>query len=109
MHQIWEPVWAAAAETKIPVNLHANPRGGSRQIGVGVSGLEPRNQSLMTVANFPMRRMAELMGAVVFSGICDIHPRVRFLPEEAGVGWVPLLFWRFQREPDFGEPTRAAR
>ncbi|HEX3523165.1 MAG TPA: amidohydrolase family protein, partial [Stellaceae bacterium] len=105
LHQMWEPVWAAAAETGLPINLHANPRGGSRQIGVGVSGLEPRNQSLMTVANFPMGLMAELMSAVVFSGICDRHPGVRFVLEEAGVGWVPFLFWRFDREYDFGGPS----
>ena len=105
LHQMWEPVWAAAAETGLPINLHANPSGGSRQIGVGVSGLEPRNQSLMRVANFPMGPMAELMSAVVFSGICDRHPGVRFVLEEAGVGWVPFLFWRFDREYDFGGPS----
>jgi predicted TIM-barrel fold metal-dependent hydrolase len=102
IHQMWEPVWAAAAETGLPVNLHANPSGGSRQMGVGVSGIEPRNQQLMRVANFPMGLMAELMSAVVFSGICDRHPGVRFVLEEAGVGWVPFLFWRFDREYDFG-------
>ena len=102
MHQIWEPVWAAAAETGMPVNLHANPAGGSRQIGVGVPGLEPRNQSLMRVANFPMGAMAELMSAVVYSGICERHPGIRFVLEEAGVGWVPFLFHRFDREYDFG-------
>jgi hypothetical protein len=48
--------------------------------------LEPRNQSLMTVMNFPMGLMAELMSAVVPSGICDRHPRVRFVLEEAGAG-----------------------
>ena len=84
LHQMWEPVWAAAAETGLPINLHANPRGGSRQLGVGVSGVEPRNQSLMRVANFPMGPMAELMSAVVFAGICDRHPGVRFVLEEAG-------------------------
>jgi predicted TIM-barrel fold metal-dependent hydrolase len=105
LHQMWEPVWAAAAETGLPVNLHANPSGGSRQLGVGVAGLEPRNQSLMRVANFPMGAMAELMSAVVFSGICDRHPGVRFILEEAGVGWVPFLFWRFDREYDFGGPS----
>jgi predicted TIM-barrel fold metal-dependent hydrolase len=105
MHQIWEPVWAAAAETGLPVNLHAYPSGGSRQIGVGVAGLEARNQSLMRVANFPMGAMAELMSAVVFSGICDRHPGVRFVLEEAGVGWVPFLFWRFDREYEFGGPA----
>ncbi|MGH7053192.1 MAG: amidohydrolase family protein, partial [Stellaceae bacterium] len=104
LHQMWEPVWATAAETGLPVNLHANPSGGSRQIGVGVKGLEPRNQALMRVANFPMGLMAELMSAVVFSGICDRHPGVRFVLEEAGVGWVPFLFWRFDREYDFGGP-----
>ena len=105
IHQMWEPVWAAAAETGMPVNLHANPSGGSRQMGVGVSGIEPRNQALMRVANFPMGLMAELMSAVVFSGICDRHPGIRFVLEEAGVGWVPFMFWRFDREWDFGEPS----
>ena len=102
LHQMWEPVWAAAAETGLPINLHANPLGGSRQLGVGVSGAEPRNQLLMKVANFPMGLMSELMCAVVFAGICDRHPGVRFVLEEAGVGWVPFLFWRFDREYDFG-------
>jgi uncharacterized protein len=105
LHQMWEPVWAAAAETGLPINLHANPFGGSRQLGVGVSGLEPRNQMLMKVANFPMGLMSELMCAVVFAGICDRHPGVRFVLEEAGVGWVPFLFWRFDREYDFGGPS----
>ena len=59
----------------------------------------------MRVANFPMGLMAELMSAVVFSGICDRHPGVRFVLEEAGVGWVPFLFWRFDREYDFGGPS----
>jgi predicted TIM-barrel fold metal-dependent hydrolase len=105
LRQMWEPVWAAAAETGLPINLHANPFGGSRQLGVGVSGLEPRNQLLMKVANFPMGLMSELMCAVVFAGICDRHPEVPFVLEEAGVGWVPFLFWRFDREYDFGGPS----
>src|ERR671925_156700 len=105
LHQMWEPVWAAAAETGLPINLHANPRGGSRQVGVGVPGVEPRNQSLMRVANFPMGPMAELMSAVVFAGICDRHPGVRFVLEEAGVGWAPFLFLRVGREDDWGESS----
>ena len=104
LHQMWEPVWAAAAATGLPVNFHANPSGGSRQMGVGVTTAQPRNQALMRVANFPMGAMGELMSAVVFSGICDRHPGVRFVLEEAGVGWVPFLFWRFDREYDFGGP-----
>lgn len=104
IHQQWEPVWAAAAETGMPVNFHAFPAGGSRQIGVGVAGLEPRNQALMRVINFPIGAMAELTTAVVFSGICDRHPGIRFVIEEAGVGWVPFVYWRCDREYDFGGP-----
>lgn len=105
LHQMWEPVWAAAAETGMPINFHAHPLGGSWQLGEGVSGLEPRNQFLMKVANFPMGPMADLMSAVVFSGICDRHPGARFVLEEAGVGWAPFLFWRFDREYDWGDPS----
>ena len=78
---------------------------GRARSGSGSPGPEPRNQALMRVANFPMGAMAELMSAVVFSGICDRHPGVRFVLEEAGVGWVPFLFWRFDREYDFGGPA----
>jgi predicted TIM-barrel fold metal-dependent hydrolase len=67
-----------------------------------VAGAEPRNQQLMRVVNFPMGMMAELMSAVVFSGICERHPEIRFVLEEAGVGWVPFMFWRFDREYHFG-------
>jgi predicted TIM-barrel fold metal-dependent hydrolase len=105
MHQMWEPVWAAAAETGLPINFHAQPSGGTRQAGVGVTGLEPRNQFLMRVANFPMVLMAELVSAIVLSGICDRHPGARFVQEETGVGWVPFLFWRFDREYHFGGPN----
>jgi hypothetical protein len=62
------------------------------------------------VVNFPLGPMAELLSAVVFSGICDRHPGVRFVLEETGVGWVPFLFWRFDREYEFGGPaTRVFR
>ena len=106
LHQMWEPVWAAAAETGLPVNLHANPSGGSRQIGVGVTGrgaAQPGPDDGLPTSRWGA--MAELMSAVVFSGICDRHPGVRFVLEEAGVGWVPFLFWRFDREYDFGGPS----
>jgi predicted TIM-barrel fold metal-dependent hydrolase len=105
LHQMWEPVWAAAAETGMPVNFHAHPLGGTWQLGEGATGLEARNQFLMKVANFPMGPMADLMSAVVLSGICDRHPKARFVLEEAGVGWVPFLFWRFDREYDWGDPS----
>ena len=29
---------------------------------------------------------------------------IRFVLEEAGVGWVPFMFWRFDREYEFGGP-----
>src|ERR1700686_3303816 len=41
MHQIWEPVWAAAAETGLPVNLQPYPSGGWGPIG----GCGPRSRS----------------------------------------------------------------
>ena len=74
MHQMWEPVWAAAAETGMPVNLHAYPSGGSRQIGVGVAGARAAQPVADAGRQFPDGAMAELMSAVVFSGICDRHP-----------------------------------
>jgi uncharacterized protein len=40
-----------------------------------------------------------------FLGDLRSPPRGRFVLEEAGVGWVPFLFWRFDREYEFGGPA----
>ena len=66
----------------------------------------------MRVANFPMGAMGELISAVVFSGICDRHPGVRFVLEEAAVwlGAVPVLALRPRiRVRRTGQPRIHAR
>jgi hypothetical protein len=72
IHQQWEPVWAAAAETGMPVNFHAFPAGGSRQIGVGVQGLEPRPP--------PGHQVCHRGGRGRVGPVCllALRPRIRF-------------------------------
>jgi predicted TIM-barrel fold metal-dependent hydrolase len=95
----WEPLWATAAETRIPINFH---------IGGGVRSAESlnphRNQSLTFAAVFTMQ-MDELLASLIYSGVPDRHPNIRFVFEESGIGWVAYLMYRLDREYDGPFPT----
>ena len=106
-HEMWEPVWAAAAETGLPVNFHAGG-GGSPQgaVPLGELGYEggnlttqyPRNLDLVHATCFTIGPLAEILASLVLTGICDRHPKANFIIEEPGVGWAPYMSWRMDRE-----------
>jgi predicted TIM-barrel fold metal-dependent hydrolase len=97
--EMWEPLWAAAAETGMPINFH---------IGGGVrtaESLNPyRNQSLTYAAVFTMQT-DEVMAGLIYSGVPDRHPNARFVFEESGIGWVAYLMYRLDREYEGPFPT----
>lgn len=92
--ETWEPLWAAAAETGLPINFH---------IGGGVRSAESlnpyRNQSLTYAAVFTMQT-DEVLAGLIYSGVLDRHPKARFVFEESGIGWVAYLMHRLDREYD---------
>src|SRR5688572_20839662 len=94
-HEMWEPLWAAAEETGMPVNLHVGgggtPQGGFPKGELGYEGglidfggpdsPYKRNLNPIHAAAFTLP-LGELVPAVVLAGICDRHPKIRFVIEE---------------------------
>jgi predicted TIM-barrel fold metal-dependent hydrolase len=87
----WDPIWAAAQDCNLPISFH---------IGSGDFGDEfsPERVELEGYAAASARAGAKIFmtnGAhvldLLFSGVLERFPTLRFVSVESGVGWLPFL------------------
>ena len=87
----WEPFWAAAEATGLPISYHL---GGGANRAVYQMGTW-REPVFATVS--PMQ-LDEALAETVFSGVLERHPGVRLVLAEAGLGWLPYIIARMDHE-----------
>jgi predicted TIM-barrel fold metal-dependent hydrolase len=83
----WHPFWDAVEETRLPISVH---------LGRGAHSLKPQLGSWRMpafVAVIPMQ-LDEIVAGMIFSGILEQRPNVRFVLGEGGLGWVPYVIER---------------
>ena len=88
----WREFWDAANEIGVPIHVHLSPG--------GLHSLVPRLGSWempAAVAVVPMQ-LDETLAGLIFSGILETRPRVRFVMGEAGLGWIPYVIERLDHE-----------
>jgi len=88
----WDPLWATAQETGLPISFHI--RGGtssrlSYQIG--------KWQSAAFATLLPLQ-LDEPLATMVFSGALERHPGLELVLAESGVGWLPYFVTRMDME-----------
>jgi predicted TIM-barrel fold metal-dependent hydrolase len=88
--EVWEPVWAAAAETKLPLSFHI---GG----GVRSAGTSPHRGELATWVAVNPLQLDEPMAGMIFCGALERHPDLRIVVAESGLAWVGYLLERMTR------------
>ena len=87
----WEPLWAAAAESRIPLGFHLG--GGLRTVAFsGPKAADPGNMGVRVVC--ATLQMDEPLAAVIFSGALERHPDLRIVLAETGIGWLPYMLER---------------
>jgi predicted TIM-barrel fold metal-dependent hydrolase len=82
----WDPVFAAAEETGLPLCLHVGTSGSLRK--TAPESTQPTSISLSGVC--AMMSCADL----IFSGIVDRHPSIKIALSEGGSGWAAYLVER---------------
>jgi predicted TIM-barrel fold metal-dependent hydrolase len=87
----WEPFWAAAEATGLPISYHLGG-GSNRAIYIGGHWREP------VFATVSPMQLDEAIAETVFSGVLERHPGVRIVLAEAGLGWVPYITARMDHE-----------
>jgi predicted TIM-barrel fold metal-dependent hydrolase len=89
--EVWEPFWDAAQEVGLPIHVHLAGGLHSLQMKLG-SWRMPA-----AVAVVPMQ-LDETLAGMIFSGVLEKRPRVKFVMGEAGLGWIPYVVERLDHE-----------
>ncbi len=100
----WDPLWSAAQERGLPINFHI---GGGGAMGTVWSGMsEPAAIATMSVLADVgnIRCVANL----IFSGLLDRYPTLRFVSVESGVGWLPFVLELCEYQFDENRVTNLA-
>jgi uncharacterized protein len=84
---IYDPVWAAVADAKMPISLHVSPPKGR---GLGSDPTPARG--IFQV--MPPILMSQPMTELILSGVFQRHPGVRIVLVESGLSWIPFLLER---------------
>jgi predicted TIM-barrel fold metal-dependent hydrolase len=87
----WLPFWDAAEEVGLPIHIHLS--GGTHSLNMRPGSW----RSPAFVAVVPMQ-LDETLSGMIFSGILEQRPGVRFVMGEAGLGWIPYVMERMDHE-----------
>jgi len=91
-HPSWEPFWAAAAESGVPIGMHLVVS--APQAHPGVS---PLAASMTNGVQVPLQLLDPLVG-LIFSGVLERHPDLRLVLAESGIAWLPYVLQRMDNE-----------
>ena len=91
-HAMWEPMWAAAAESDFVISFHVF-EGGGATVGYEIQGIKDPACTGAWVVVAP-GQMDEILASVILSGVCERHPKLRLVLGESGIGWLPYMLER---------------
>ena len=89
----WEPLWDAFEATDLPICLHFGSGSFVPGFSFGPGVEDPHAPFAVAIAVFATNSWwttADLL----FSGVLQRHPKLKFVLSEGGIGWVPYLLER---------------
>lgn len=89
--EVWESFWDTAEEIGIPIHVHL--AGGLHSLAMQLGSW----RMPAAVAVVPMQ-LDETLAGLLFSGVLEKRPRVKFVMGEAGLGWIPYVLERLDHE-----------
>ncbi len=87
---VWEPLWSELEAAGLPLAFHIQgPRGMQLQrLYDSTPGVREAFISLAPLG------IAELISQLIFCGVCERHPKFKFIVVETGIGWIPYFLER---------------
>jgi len=90
-HPDFLPIYAAAQELEVALAIHGAP---GVQLAAGTADQLDSFTLVHVFANRSLQQMA--IAKLIFDGVMEAFPRLRFGFLEAGVGWLPDLFFNLR-------------
>jgi predicted TIM-barrel fold metal-dependent hydrolase len=88
----WEPLWERCAALGLPVNFHIGAADSDMAWFGSVSWPSLwMNQKLGLGSAMLYLNNAGVFGNLIYSGLLERHPDLRFVSVESGVGWIPFF------------------
>ena len=84
----WHPLWATCQDLNVPIHWHAG--GGLRLTMPRWSGYS-RNQEQAVGPSGGFSVQAQFIPNLIFSGVLDRYPRLKWVCAETGLGWVNYI------------------
>ncbi|MGE0853775.1 MAG: amidohydrolase family protein [Hyphomicrobiaceae bacterium] len=84
----YEPLWAIANETKIPVHFHTI--GGRSPDYTKMTPKIARRTFAVHITGFQMH-MSYMLMQLIYSGALERYPNLKVVIGEAGMGWIPYV------------------
>ena len=96
----WDPLWEVCEALDLPVNFHI---GASEQSmdWIGTQGWPSIHHAVRGALSGSMLffNNGRIMANIIFSGLLDRFPKLKFVSVESGIGWIPFLLesldWQF--------------
>ena len=86
---MYEPFWAVAEELSMPLSMHLGTGHGPESTARG----KFKNDVYLLSMSVP-HEMQRSLAEILFSGILERHPGLRFVSAENDIGWVPHFLQR---------------
>jgi predicted TIM-barrel fold metal-dependent hydrolase len=88
----WDPLWETCAGLGLPVNFHI----GASETSMSWFGSSPwpshgDDQKLAIGSAMMYLTNARVIANLIYSGLLERHPDVRFVSVESGIGWIPFV------------------
>jgi len=88
----WDPLWEVCVDKSLPVNFHI----GASETSIdwmGQQGWPSLSRDLRSGISGAMLffNNGKVVSNLIFSGMLDRFPKIKFVSVESGVGWVPFL------------------
>jgi predicted TIM-barrel fold metal-dependent hydrolase len=88
----WDPLWEVCSELEMPVNFHigASEQQNEWRTHQCWPELDQEHNAAMGGALMFMNN-GRVMANLIYSGLLDRFPKLKFVSVESGVGWIPFL------------------
>ena len=90
----YEPFWSAVEESGLPMSFHIV---GPRNQNVRETFMNPTPGVKETFIAIAPMSICEVVSTLVFTGILERHPKLKFVLVECGIGWIPYFVERMDQ------------
>ena len=93
---VWDPLWQAVNEVKLPVHFHTTGGGKKRPVD-HLPVRAQRAAAAVSITGFQLST-AQFLMSVIFGGVLERYPDIRIVLGESGIGWIPYVLSRMDYE-----------